>query len=139
MTCCVCRYLFADLYGAGIWAGTETPKDSGNFTSAKIPVSCAPDSPIPCTDDAGSSVSGLGFIFSFGQDNRKDIFILSSNGLYRVVPPSRCNYTCSSENATSQVRPRSTPPSSSSATPLRNSVLELLFFSFSLFFLFGFS
>ncbi|PON54813.1 Soluble quinoprotein glucose/sorbosone dehydrogenase [Trema orientale] len=122
--CMYGRYLYADLYGAGLWAGTENPIDSGNFTSSKVPVSCAPDSPIPCSDDAASSVSGLGFIFSFGQDNRKDIFILASNGLYRVVRPSRCNYTCSSENATTPIRPRSPPPST--GIRLRHSVLELL-------------
>uniref|UniRef100_A0A803QM37 Glucose/Sorbosone dehydrogenase domain-containing protein n=1 Tax=Cannabis sativa TaxID=3483 RepID=A0A803QM37_CANSA len=136
--CMYGRYLYADLYGSGMWAGTENPKDSGNFTSTKIQVNCAMDSPIPCSDEFGSSVSGLGFIFSFGEDNRKDIFILSSNGLYRVVRPSRCNYVCSTENSTSPVSPRSPPQPSSSpstGTQLRNySMLELLFFSFTSFF-----
>ncbi|XP_062104762.1 HIPL1 protein-like [Humulus lupulus] len=134
--CMYGRYLYADLYGSGMWAGAENPKDSGNFTSTKVPVNCAPDSPIPCSDEFGRSVSGLGFIFSFGEDNRKDIFILSSNGLYRVVRPSRCSYICSSENATTPVRPRSPPqsPHSSTGTRLRNSMLELLFFSITSFF-----
>lgn len=105
------RYLFSDLYAGAIWAGTENPKDSGNFTSTKLPVSCAHDTPIPCTTAAGSSFPSLGFIFSFGQDNRKDTFILASSGVYRIARPSRCSYVCSMENVTAPV------PSSPSLSP----------------------
>uniref|UniRef100_A0A6N2LXB1 Glucose/Sorbosone dehydrogenase domain-containing protein n=1 Tax=Salix viminalis TaxID=40686 RepID=A0A6N2LXB1_SALVM len=94
------RYLYGDLYAGAMWAATETPENSGNFTSTKIPFSCGRDSPIQCTSLPGSSLPSLGYIFSFGEDNGKDNFILASSGVYRVVRPSRCNYTCSKENAT---------------------------------------
>ncbi|KAL5582399.1 hypothetical protein UlMin_014841 [Ulmus minor] len=139
--CMYGRYLYTDLYGSAMWVGTETPKDSGNFTSTKIPVACALDSPIQCSAEAGSSLVELGFTFSFGEDNRKDVFILASSGLFRVVRPSRCNYTCPSENATGLVRPTPNPspsPSPSTSIRLKSSLLELLFFSIP-FFLLGFS
>ncbi|KAJ4828406.1 hypothetical protein Tsubulata_027359 [Turnera subulata] len=122
------RYLYSDLYAGIIWAGTENPQDSGNFTTSELPLSCARDSPIQCTTDAsGSSLPALGFVFSFGQDNRKDIFILSSNGVYRIARPSRCNYTCSKENATAYTRPSpppSTPTAAAAGERLSNPNLE---------------
>ncbi|KAK2965927.1 hypothetical protein RJ640_005343 [Escallonia rubra] len=98
-------YLYGDLYAGAMWAGTETPPDSGNFTSNKIPFSCAHDSPIKCGIVPGSSLPALGYIFSFGEDNSKDNFLLASSGVYRIVRPSRCNYTCSKENATTAATP----------------------------------
>ncbi|XVF50210.1 hypothetical protein PTKIN_Ptkin04bG0077900 [Pterospermum kingtungense] len=102
--CMYGRYIYMDLYGEALWAGEEYPLNSGNFTTSRIPFRCANDSPIPCT----SSSPSLGFVFSFAEDNRKDLYILTSTGVYRVARPSRCNLTCSKEiiaNVTS--RPRS--------------------------------
>ncbi|KAM1824353.1 hypothetical protein ACFX13_023951 [Malus domestica] len=129
--CMYGRYIYADLYASGIWTGLETPEGSGNFTTAKIVVSCALDSPIQCGAEAGSSVTALGFIFSFGQDNRKDIFMLTSSGLYRVAKPSRCNYTCSIENVTSSSPPKSvpSPPPSPSSTGRRGVQLNAITYS----------
>jgi hypothetical protein len=137
--CHMNRYLYADLYAGGMWAGTETPTDSGNFTSTRIPISCAQDSPISCSTEAGSSLPELGYIFSFGEDNRKDIFILASSGVYRVVRPSRCNYTCSKENVTALTRPKSAPSPSfnSSGRRLSNPLMELVLLISSLLLLFG--
>lgn len=104
------RYLYGDLYASNMWAATESPQNSGNFTSAEIPFSCAHDSPVECGAVPGSTLPALGYIYSFGQDNRKDIFILASSGLYRVVRPSRCNYACSKES----VRPAGGPTPSPS-------------------------
>ena len=106
------RYLYGDLYAGAMWAATETPENSGNFTSTKIPFSCGRDSPIQCTSLPGSALPSLGYIFSFGEDNGKDNFILASSGVYRVVRPSRCNYTCSKENATADGSPGPTSPPS---------------------------
>ncbi|XVF58229.1 hypothetical protein PTKIN_Ptkin07bG0047700 [Pterospermum kingtungense] len=112
--CLYGRYIYADLYADVIWTGTENPKGSGNFSTTQPPIKCARDSPIQCTAQPESTSPALGFIFSFGQDNRKDIFILASSGVYRIVRPSRCNYTCSRENVTD---PGSVvPPSSSPST-----------------------
>ncbi|KAF5730111.1 hypothetical protein HS088_TW20G00481 [Tripterygium wilfordii] len=113
--CMYGRYLYADLYGSDIWAGTETPENSGNFTSGKIPFSCAHDSPIQCTSVAGSDLPSLGYVFSFGEDNQKDIYLLANSGVYRIVRPSRCNYTCSKENATASASPSPTNSPSSLA------------------------
>ncbi|GMH15339.1 hypothetical protein Nepgr_017180 [Nepenthes gracilis] len=111
--CMYGSYLYGDLYASNIWAAAENPKNSGNFTTTGIPFSCAPDSPLPCSSVPNSTLPALGYIYSFGEDNRKDIFILASNGVYRAVRPSRCNYTCSKE----VVKPASNP-SSAPSSPL---------------------
>ena len=80
-----------------MWTGTETPEGSGNYTSAVKPVSCSKTSPIACESTAGSTDPLLGYIFSFGEDNSKDVFVLASKGVYRVVRPSLCGYTCPAE------------------------------------------
>lgn len=103
--------MYADLYAGAMWAGTESPESSGNYTSTLLPFSCAKDSLIPCDSVAGSSLPSLGYIFSFGEDNRKDVFILTSKGVYRVVRPSRCNYACAKEKITNDVVPAPGPSS----------------------------
>ena len=134
------RYLFGDLYAHAIWAGTENPENSGNFTMSQIPFSCAHDSPIQCSSVPGSSLPALGYIFSFGEDNNKDIFLLTSSGVYRVVRPSRCNYTCSKENATATASPSPAPSSPSSQVSWLNhpcKIFLLLFPSLSFLVLFS--
>lgn len=126
------RYLYADLYATALWAGTETPESSGNYTSTMIPFSCSKNSPIPCDSVAGSSLPSLGYIYSFGEDNRKDVFVLTSKGVYRVVRPSLCNYTCPKEKATDNV-PSAPGPSSSSATMLRNLAGKVKVYVFAFF------
>ncbi|CAO2829134.1 unnamed protein product [Amaranthus hypochondriacus] len=103
------RYLYGDLYASNIWAATEEPRNSGNFSTAAMPFSCGKDSPIQCDPVPKSTLPALGYIYSFAQDNRKDAFILASSGVYRVVRPSRCNYACSKEI----VRPATASPSPS--------------------------
>lgn len=97
---CNCSYLYGDLYGTSFWAATENPPNSGNFTTSVVPFSCAHDSPIQCNSLAESSQPDLGYIYSFGEDNKKDIYILASSGVYRVVRSSRCNFTCPKEATT---------------------------------------
>lgn len=91
------RYLYIDLYPNGIWSGTENPENSRNFTSSKIPYRCAHDSPIHCESIADGVIPGIGYVSSLGEDNRKDIHILTTIGVYRVARPSRCNYYCPKE------------------------------------------
>ncbi|PIA40240.1 hypothetical protein AQUCO_02500142v1 [Aquilegia coerulea] len=119
------RYVYADLYANYLWAADETPENSGNFTSNLIPFSCAHDSPIQCASVAGSPLPTLGYIYSFGEDNRKDLMFLTSTGVYRVVRPSRCNYTCSKETAPSPTSPGSNPSSPSSGYRVRTLQTEL--------------
>ncbi|XP_074587777.1 HIPL1 protein-like [Curcuma longa] len=126
--CLYGRYLYADLYGRDIWAGTEIPENSGNYTSTLIPFSCAKNSPIPCDAVAGSPLPNLGYVYSFGEDNRKDVFLLSSSGVYRIISPSHCNYSCPLENTTGTGS--SAPGQSSSACPtdvLLGRVVMMLF------------
>ncbi|KAJ7956318.1 HIPL1 protein [Quillaja saponaria] len=128
--CTYGRYLYADLYAGAMWAGIENPENSGNFSTSKIPFSCAHDSPIQCDSVSGSSLPALGYIYSFGEDNNKDIYILASSGVYRVVRPSRCSYTCSKENATATATPGSSSPKSQ-ATRLSNNLHASLVLKFS--------
>ncbi|XP_020093164.1 HIPL1 protein-like [Ananas comosus] len=130
--CMYGRYLYADLYATALWAGTETPESSGNYTSTMIPFSCSKNSPIPCDSVAGSSLPSLGYIYSFGEDNRKDVFVLTSKGVYRVVRPSLCNYTCPKEKVTNNV-PSAPGPSSSSATMLHNLAGKVKVYVFAFF------
>ncbi|XP_072950971.1 HIPL1 protein-like [Typha angustifolia] len=121
--CMFGRYIYADLYATAIWVGTETPESSGNYTSTLIPFSCSKNSPIACDSVAGSSFPSLGYIFSFGEDNNKDVFFLTSKGVYRVVRPSLCNYTCAKENSTTTAPP---PAGSSSSAPKLDNLPEKL-------------
>ncbi|KAG9152828.1 hypothetical protein Leryth_017655 [Lithospermum erythrorhizon] len=98
--CLYGRYMFMDLYAGTMWLGTETPENSRNFTTSKNSVTCAQDTPLKCGTVAGDGTLELGYVLSLGEDNRKDIYILSTNGLYRIVRPSRCNYQCSKESLT---------------------------------------
>ncbi|XP_073056443.1 HIPL1 protein-like isoform X1 [Primulina eburnea] len=91
------RYLYADLYASSIWTGFENPINSGNFSSNKISFTCANDSPISCTFAPNSPLPALSYIFSFGEDNNNDVYLLTNSGVYRIVRPSRCKYTCAKE------------------------------------------
>ncbi|KAK8710184.1 hypothetical protein V6N13_145523 [Hibiscus sabdariffa] len=128
-SCLYGRYLYADLYADALWSGFENPKGSGNFTTTEHPVECANDSPIQCTTRPESTSPAFGFIFSFGQDNNKDIFLLTSSGVYRIVRPGRCNYICSTENGTGFTAPGSVVDPPSSGSKFSNSLtLQLLVF-----------
>lgn len=126
------RYLYGDLYARNIWAATESPENSGNFTTTAMPFRCAHDSPIDCGAIPGTTMPALDYIYSFGQDNRKDIYILASKGVYRVVRPSRCNYSCSKESVKPAAGPTPSPSSPSSGAesvkPLREWLILLLSF-----------
>lgn len=131
LVCFYIRYLYADLYSEAIWAATEDPENSGKFSTSTIRFGCARDSPLQCSSVPGSDLPALGYIFSFGQDNSKDIYLLTSSGVYRVVPPSRCNYTCSRENATAV----ETPSPGTSPLPSHSNQLTPINLLLSAFFL----
>jgi len=110
-----------------MWTGTETPESSGNYTSTLIPFSCSKDSPIPCDTAAGSPLPSLGYMYSFGEDNNKDIYVLASKGVYRVVRPSLCSYTCPTERPeTGNGAAPPGPSSKASMTGLNNQMGMLL-------------
>lgn len=111
-----------------MWTGTEIPEGSGNYTSATMPLSCSKNSPITCESATGSTNPLLGYIFSFGEDNSKDIFVLASKGVYRVVRPSLCGYTCPTEQPATDngTAPPPGPSSSAPATRLGKTVAVAL-------------
>lgn len=130
--CMAGRYLYGDLYASNIWAALENPENSGNFSTAAMPFSCAKDSPLECGAVPGTTLPALGYIYSFAQDNRKDVLILASTGVYRVVRPSRCNYACSKEVVKPATGPSPSPSSPSSGAhsiaPLKQWLSLLLSF-----------
>ncbi|KAK4257140.1 hypothetical protein QN277_006767 [Acacia crassicarpa] len=123
--CMYGRYLYTDLYAGSVLIGAESPEGSGNFTRAKIPFTCAPDSSQQCSFVKGSSIPVLGYVFSFAEDNRKDIYYLTSTGVYRVTRPRRCGYLCPKEKA---VVSEYDKPHSSSSFPEDFDFLLLLVF-----------
>ncbi|KAL3682587.1 hypothetical protein R1sor_000609 [Riccia sorocarpa] len=103
--CLYGKYVFADLFGT-MFVGAETPKFSGNFQSSQVNYLCSSTSPLDCSSN--SSSASLQEILSFAVDNSNHLYILSSNGVYRVVHPRNCNIVCN------QVLPALSPVSSPS-------------------------
>ncbi|KAL0926779.1 hypothetical protein M5K25_003029 [Dendrobium thyrsiflorum] len=128
--CLYGRYLYADLYGIGMWAGLENPENSGNYSSTDLPFNCAKESPIACDPVEGSHLPSLGIVYSFAEDNSNDVYLLASKGVYRIVRPSLCNYTCPQESHIDNGTP---PPGSSSSTGhFENLQLKLILLLISL-------
>ncbi|GAA0169189.1 protein-binding activity modulator [Lithospermum erythrorhizon] len=125
--CMYGSYLYGDLYGENIWAALENPIDSGKFSAQNITFGCAQDTPMSCASAAKGPLPALGYVFSSGQDNNKDVFILTSSGVYRIVRPSRCNYSCSKETPTTNAKP--TPPAPSHTQHIRPHLVPALFLS----------
>ncbi|KAJ7522341.1 hypothetical protein O6H91_18G007300 [Diphasiastrum complanatum] len=92
--CIYGRYMYADLYGSSIWAAIEFPLYSGNFTSTKINFTCSSTSPLPCDFVGNSTLPNFQYILSWAQDNNENLYILSYNGVFKVVGPSKCNFAC---------------------------------------------
>ncbi|PKU82485.1 HIPL1 protein [Dendrobium catenatum] len=129
------RFVYADLYGEAMWAGIENPKLSGIYNSTKLPFSCAKDTPIACETIEGSSLPSMGIVYSFAEDNDGEIYILASKGVFRLVRPSRCNYSCASESHTDTASP---PRGTSSSTAKFTSIhLKLMLFLSSFIILFN--
>ncbi|KAK4370857.1 hypothetical protein RND71_010332 [Anisodus tanguticus] len=128
--------------GEPVTLNTTTPlsppgEDSGIFNTTEISFNCAKRSPIECTFVPGSSVPALGYIFSYGEDNNKDMYILASSGIYRVVRPSRCKYACAKENSSAVIDdiPADPPAASPSAAIMLTGSYNnfvLMFLSFML-------
>ncbi|KAL8226593.1 hypothetical protein R6Q57_016425 [Mikania cordata] len=92
------RYIYTDLYSYDIWTAIEAPKNSENFTSFTVPFGCAHDSPMECRFKPGvHNGPDMGYVLSLSEDNNKDVYLLTSTGVYRIAAPSRCNYHCSTE------------------------------------------
>ncbi|KAL4566554.1 hypothetical protein LXL04_030671 [Taraxacum kok-saghyz] len=91
-------YIYSDLYSYAIWAAIETSNNSDKLTNFRVPFRCANDSPIQCGFKSGvHQVPDLGYVVSFSEDNNKDVYMLTSSGVYRVAASIRCGYSCSKE------------------------------------------
>ncbi|KAL2611743.1 hypothetical protein R1flu_023435 [Riccia fluitans] len=109
--CLYGKYVYADLFGT-MFVGAENPRFSGNFDSREVNYLCSSTSPLECSFAENSSSPLLQEILSFGLDNSNNFYVLSSNGVYRVVHPRNCNSVCN------QVLPALSPSGSpSSNTP----------------------
>ncbi|CAN6180682.1 unnamed protein product [Urochloa humidicola] len=119
------RYLYADLYAKSMWAGTESPEGSGVYNVTALKFACSKSSPIPCDVAAGSTLPSLGYIFSFGEDNAGDVYLLTSKGVYRVVDPALCGYECPIKSSAPGAAP---PPGakSSSVAMVRTPAMALV-------------
>ncbi|KAJ7526755.1 hypothetical protein O6H91_16G021800 [Diphasiastrum complanatum] len=107
--CIYGRYLYADLFGAAMWAGVELPAGSGNYTTARINSTCSPSSPLSCDFVANSTLPNFALIQSWGQDNQNNVFILSRNGVFQMVSPSKCKFVCNKKISST---PGAPPPAS---------------------------
>ncbi|KAL3683027.1 hypothetical protein R1sor_001049 [Riccia sorocarpa] len=112
--CLYGKYVYADLFGA-MFVAAETPRFSGNFQSNEINYLCSGSSPLECSFAENSSAPLLQEILSFGLDGSHNFYVLSSNGVYRIVHPRNCNRICN------QVLPALSPSGSPSDTPSTNS------------------
>lgn len=78
------RFIYADLFGFDMWTAEEIPYMSGNFSSERVNFTCTASSPIPCSFVNSTTIPAFGYIYSFGQDNNKDVLLLASTGVYRM-------------------------------------------------------
>lgn len=93
-----CRYVFADLYGKG-FTGLESPADSGNFTMSRMSFLCAgAASPMTCGVKGQDLTNNLQYIFSFGEDTNRDLYLLTLAGVFRVTSGDKCGITSCSQN-----------------------------------------
>ncbi|CAI5964547.1 unnamed protein product [Closterium sp. NIES-65] len=92
--CLYGRYLFSDRNNQ-FYVATENPPYSGYFPLGSQPlnVSCAPTSPIQCPMQ-GSYRPNFGAVFAWGQDVNGTLYILTHLGVFRLTPPTDCNFTC---------------------------------------------
>ncbi|CAN6338576.1 unnamed protein product [Urochloa humidicola] len=79
------RYLY--IYASSLWAALETRSSNGMYQTTRISnIRCSGSGPVPC----GGGVGIAGSIVSLGQDNSRDALIITTGGIYRVIPPSLC-------------------------------------------------
>jgi hypothetical protein len=88
-----------------MWTAKETPYMSGNFSSKRVNFTCATNSPIRCSFVNSTMIPAFGYIYSFGQDNNKDVLLLTNTGVYRIVQSYRCGYKCMADSNFSSMDP----------------------------------
>ena len=83
-------YRYVYIYNSSMWATAETPASNAGglhaYPSARIPnVRCSESSLVPC---GGEAIAGS--IVFLGQDSSMDTYIITTGGIYRVIPPGLC-------------------------------------------------
>ena len=104
--------MYADSFSANMWAAIENPIGSGNFSNQNVAFNCSAKSPIPCSYLAQNTYPSVGNIFSFGEDNGKNLYLMTDSGVYRVVHPSDCNFVCSITGLSNASEPSPSPSES---------------------------
>lgn len=115
--CLYGRYVYADLYGGAMWAAAETPAGSGNYTTARVNFTCSTDSPMDCKQSSSNSEPNFLYLFSYGEDNGNNLYVLSEMGVYKVGNPKGCGFTCNAKLPANAFPPLLTPASSPSPSP----------------------
>jgi hypothetical protein len=83
---CHCgKYIFADYQDTVYFTGTENPPDSGMYTKQAITVKCSSENP---------RCAFPGNIYSFGEDDDGEVYILGGTGMYRTTNPAQCGSPC---------------------------------------------
>ena len=82
-------YLFNDLYG-DLYVGDISPAIGQTGPKAVVTGMCAATSPQAC--DASRPFGKM--LWSWGKDLNNDAYLLSSAGVFRLLPSSSCNITC---------------------------------------------
>ncbi|KAJ3686678.1 hypothetical protein LUZ61_015842 [Rhynchospora tenuis] len=122
--CLYGRFIYADLYGFDMWTANELPYMSGNFSSDRVNFTCSRQSPIPCRFVNSTTIPALGYIFSFGQDNNKDILLITYTGVYRIVRSHLCGYKCMLDSDFSSPAPTEEEPIYQQLAPTPSPVLS---------------
>ncbi|PRP80222.1 hypothetical protein PROFUN_12108 [Planoprotostelium fungivorum] len=91
--CSYGKYIFADWTNI-MWSSSQSSAGSGSF-----PFNVNSRYISRCT---GDNCNGYGAIAAFSVDANQDLYVLSINGVYRLVEPSRCGITCTAQPQTSQ-------------------------------------
>ncbi|KAH7295210.1 hypothetical protein KP509_27G037200 [Ceratopteris richardii] len=127
--CLYGRYVYADLYASAMWAASETPLGSGNYSTQRVTFMCSKNSSMECRKSADDLTPPFQYIFSFGEDNSNNLYVLSATGVYKVIDPKACGFTCNAKLpanvpipiSPAASAPASAPTSSSSSSPGSNS------------------
>jgi hypothetical protein len=79
------------------------------YSSEPVNFTCTRNSPIPCRFVDSTTIPVFENIYSFGQDNNKDILLLTKTGVYRIVRSNQCGYKCKADPNSSSMVPQLTP------------------------------
>ncbi|MCO5593747.1 hypothetical protein L7F22_047764 [Adiantum nelumboides] len=115
--CLYGRYVYADLYGGAMWAALETPAGSGNYTTQRVNFTCSSNSTMECKQSEKVPTPNFLYVFSFGEDNANNLYVLSQMGVFKVTDPKSCGFTCNAKLPANAIVPFSPPAIIPSPSP----------------------